>query len=77
MDKITYNQKYIISLFRLVFGILYPAYNSYKAIRTKNVKEYVRWMSKSILKVVKFFMIKIYFSSALDCDGMLSTDRNI
>ncbi|XP_075697246.1 receptor expression-enhancing protein 3 isoform X2 [Rhinoderma darwinii] len=28
----------------LVFGMLYPAYNSYKAVRTKNVKEYVRWM---------------------------------
>uniref|UniRef100_A0A6I8QFT3 Receptor expression-enhancing protein n=1 Tax=Xenopus tropicalis TaxID=8364 RepID=A0A6I8QFT3_XENTR len=30
--------------FRLVFGMLYPAYYSYKAVRTKNVKEYVRWM---------------------------------
>uniref|UniRef100_A0A6I8SJ29 Receptor expression-enhancing protein n=1 Tax=Xenopus tropicalis TaxID=8364 RepID=A0A6I8SJ29_XENTR len=29
---------------RLVFGMLYPAYYSYKAVRTKNVKEYVRWM---------------------------------
>uniref|UniRef100_A0A3B4EKU0 Receptor expression-enhancing protein n=1 Tax=Pygocentrus nattereri TaxID=42514 RepID=A0A3B4EKU0_PYGNA len=28
----------------LVFGTLYPAYYSYKAVRTKNVKEYVRWM---------------------------------
>ncbi|KAG9267615.1 receptor expression-enhancing protein 3 isoform X1 [Astyanax mexicanus] len=28
----------------LVFGTLYPAYNSYKAVKTKNVKEYVRWM---------------------------------
>lgn len=28
----------------LVFGTLYPAYSSYKAVRTKNVKEYVRWM---------------------------------
>ncbi|XP_063817895.1 receptor expression-enhancing protein 3 [Pseudophryne corroboree] len=28
----------------LVFGMLYPAYNSYKAVKTKNVKEYVRWM---------------------------------
>ncbi|NXF46173.1 REEP3 protein, partial [Oceanites oceanicus] len=29
---------------RLVFGMLYPAYYSYKAVKTKNVKEYVRWM---------------------------------
>ncbi|XP_048089306.1 receptor expression-enhancing protein 3 isoform X2 [Alosa alosa] len=28
----------------LVFGTLYPAYNSYKAVKTKNVREYVRWM---------------------------------
>lgn len=33
-----------LQFFRLVFGTLYPAYCSYKAIRTKNVKEYVRWM---------------------------------
>ncbi|NXD71920.1 REEP3 protein, partial [Eolophus roseicapillus] len=36
----------MLSLFsnRLVFGMLYPAYYSYKAVKTKNVKEYVRWM---------------------------------
>ncbi|XP_013787448.1 receptor expression-enhancing protein 1-like [Limulus polyphemus] len=28
----------------LVFGTLYPAYASFKAIKTKNVKEYVKWM---------------------------------
>ncbi|XP_043912402.1 receptor expression-enhancing protein 3 [Protopterus annectens] len=28
----------------LLFGMLYPAYYSYKAVKTKNVKEYVRWM---------------------------------
>ncbi|KAG8135260.1 putative Receptor expression-enhancing protein, partial [Naja naja] len=32
------------ALLRLVFGMLYPAYYSYKAVKTKNVKEYVRWM---------------------------------
>uniref|UniRef100_A0A3B3DKG6 Receptor expression-enhancing protein n=1 Tax=Oryzias melastigma TaxID=30732 RepID=A0A3B3DKG6_ORYME len=29
---------------QLLFGTLYPAYYSYKAVKTKNVKEYVRWM---------------------------------
>ncbi|XP_056652021.1 receptor expression-enhancing protein 3 isoform X2 [Monodelphis domestica] len=28
----------------LIFGMLYPAYYSYKTVKTKNVKEYVRWM---------------------------------
>ncbi|KAJ8337622.1 hypothetical protein SKAU_G00365880 [Synaphobranchus kaupii] len=28
----------------LAFGTLYPAYASYKAVKTKNVKEYVKWM---------------------------------
>ncbi|KAA0711017.1 Receptor expression-enhancing protein 3 [Triplophysa tibetana] len=28
----------------LVFGTLYPAYFSFKAVKSKNVKEYVRWM---------------------------------
>uniref|UniRef100_A0A3P9N475 Receptor expression-enhancing protein n=1 Tax=Poecilia reticulata TaxID=8081 RepID=A0A3P9N475_POERE len=36
----------LLSIFfsRLLFGTLYPAYYSYKAVKTKNVKEYVRWM---------------------------------
>lgn len=27
--------------FRLVFGTLYPAYSSYKAVKSKDVREYV------------------------------------
>jgi len=34
----------LFTLFRLVFGTLFPAYYSYKAVKTKNVKEYVKWM---------------------------------
>lgn len=31
----------IYPIYRLVFGTLYPAYASYKAVRTASVKEYV------------------------------------
>jgi len=30
---------------RLIFGVLHPAYKSFKAVKTKNVKEYVHWMT--------------------------------
>lgn len=30
--------------FKLTFAILYPAYSSYKAVKGKNVKDYVKWM---------------------------------
>jgi len=34
----------IYQCFKLSFATLYPAYASYKAVKTKNVKDYVKWM---------------------------------
>ena len=40
--KFLINMTYpLFSILRLVLGTLYPAYASYKAVRTKDVKEYV------------------------------------
>merc|ERR1712106_1004176 len=38
--------------FRLIFGTLYPAYCSFKAVKTKNVKDYVHWMTYWIVFAV-------------------------
>jgi len=35
---------YISRVIIMVFGTLYPAYRSYKAIKNKEVREYVKWM---------------------------------
>ena len=35
---------FLSCLITLLFGALLPAYRSYKAIKSKNVREYVKWM---------------------------------
>ncbi|XP_074640788.1 receptor expression-enhancing protein 1-like isoform X2 [Tubulanus polymorphus] len=49
----------------LVFGTLYPAYRSYKAVKTKNVKEYVKWMMYWI--VFALFTCVETFSDVILC----------
>ncbi|XP_023335427.1 receptor expression-enhancing protein 4 [Eurytemora carolleeae] len=35
----------VYSCTKLVAGTLYPAYGSFKAVKERNVKEYVKWMT--------------------------------
>ncbi|XP_028940946.1 receptor expression-enhancing protein 4, partial [Antrostomus carolinensis] len=49
--------------YRLLFGLLYPAYASYKAVKTKNIREYVRWMMYWI--VFALFMATETFTDLL------------
>ncbi|XP_061205775.1 receptor expression-enhancing protein 4 isoform X1 [Neopsephotus bourkii] len=50
-------------LIELLFGMLYPAYASYKAVKTKNIREYVRWMMYWI--VFALFMATETFTDLL------------
>lgn len=38
--------------FRLVFGTLYPAYSSYKAVKSKDVREYVSILFYQIIIII-------------------------
>lgn len=46
---------------RLLFGTLYPAYASYKAIRTKNVKEYVSFFFFFLILSFNYILFMIDF----------------
>jgi len=51
---------FIYQVFRISFAILYPAYSSYKAVKNKNAKEYVKWMMYWI--VFAFFLVAETFT---------------
>lgn len=73
----TFIVPYLYAFFRLVFGTLYPAYASYKAVRTKNVKEYVsktQWLLLLLLFVCfSCFLFPSYIFLALSFPLILHT----
>lgn len=58
---------------RLVLGTLYPAYASYKAVKTKNVKEYVSRVICVLWETALFYLSVDLFHdlSCLCHSGML------
>lgn len=68
----------ITTITRIVLGTVYPAYASYKAISTKNVREYVKWMMywivfaiftsfESIADIFVGFWLPFYYELKLLC----------
>ena len=54
----------IVSFYRLLLGTLYPAYSSYKAIRTKNVDEYViNLNAQHVFHIVFYIYLYVLFIS--------------
>lgn len=53
--KIYMKNHTLIYTFRLLFGVMYPAYASYKTVKNKHVKNYVRKCSRYIILVVQMY----------------------
>ncbi|KAG7238519.1 hypothetical protein INR49_030792 [Caranx melampygus] len=53
------NMMWVSNLIRLVFGTLYPAYSSYKAVKSKDVREYVKWMMYWIIFAL-FMTVEVF-----------------
>lgn len=51
--------------FRMIFSIVYPAYRSFKAVRNKNLKEYLKW-------IVYWIVYAFYTCIELLTDALLS-----
>uniref|UniRef100_A0A914Z3A1 Receptor expression-enhancing protein n=1 Tax=Panagrolaimus superbus TaxID=310955 RepID=A0A914Z3A1_9BILA len=55
----------VYRLLVLTGGTLYPAYQSYKAVKNKDVKEYVRWM-------MYWIVFAVYIAAETICDMFFS-----
>ena len=55
----------VYRLLVLTGGTLFPAYQSYKAVKNKNVKEYVRWM-------MYWIVFAVYIAAETICDMFIS-----
>lgn len=40
----SFTERVLYPAFRLIFTVIYPAYRSFKAVRNKNLKEYLKWI---------------------------------
>jgi len=40
----SFTERALYPAFRILFAIIYPAYRSFKAVRNKNLKEYLKWI---------------------------------
>ena len=57
-------------MFRLIFGVLHPAYKSFKAVKTKNVKVKSMIMSVKMLKTLSIISGVCSLDDLLDCAGL-------
>jgi|688.fasta_scaffold1357373_1 hypothetical protein len=55
----------IVSFYRLLLGTLYPAYSSYKAIRNKDVDEYVISLSYFFIRYLFKFILALCFKKQI------------
>uniref|UniRef100_A0A8C7BFF3 Receptor expression-enhancing protein n=1 Tax=Neovison vison TaxID=452646 RepID=A0A8C7BFF3_NEOVI len=58
----------------LIFGTLYPAYYSYKAVKSKDIKEYVKWMMYWI--IFALFTTAETFTDIFLCWGRVPYQRD-
>lgn len=60
-----FTEKVLYPGFKIIFTIIYPAYRSFKAVRNKNLKEYLKW-------IVYWIVFAFFTCIELVTDALLS-----